>query len=444
MNDRYRDERVETHIRRAYEQETLTPDQRRQHLNRITEARSKSGASVLRPGRMELAVVAAMLVVVLAVVVVWQGLPGSESGQPAAQPTLPPRESSAHAVVSIDEMRMLATEPAPGTGFTYTVVFTSDVRTDFSLTTEWEAEIWDRTLEDGTRQQRVVIRSPIDEIIAEYIRNGDTWFWSNRGWMERGDMAEQIYPPHEVTLALSAPETIVELLDGGELPLERDSMPSQIVVEYGPELRAEVEWIAGAFDLDPFQYVAELNIDSASTSGDDSYIQSVEHLLAGNGDQRVSLGRFAYYSEPQTDSTSFLDSLFVIPRGGPARISPAETAELPFGLELYDQYLVTPEGGERITVGNETSQVELLISPSLGGIDFSLWQAQTEGTYPETVSDSSRLADGTEIIWREGVDEGQIVIAVWDDGRYLYRTIAFPLDWTSDELIQIAEALSTP
>lgn len=450
MDDRYRDNGVESRIRRAYDKETLSLGQRRQHLNRLADARSKNGTSALRPGRMELVVVATMLVVVLAVVTVWQGLPSSDSGQPATQPTESTEALAPESVVSIDEIRTLATEPAPGTGFTYTVVFTSDVRTDLGLTTNWEAEIWDRTLDDGTRQQRVIIRSPISEIIAEYIRNGDVWFWSNRGWMERGSMAEQIYPPAEVTLALSAPKTIVDLLDDGELPLERDSMPSQIVIEYGEELRAEVEWVANAFELDPFQYVAELHIDSALISGDDNYIESFEHLLAGKGDQRTSLGRFAYYSEPQTDSATFLGSTFAIPDGELQRFDLGETTALPFGLELYEQNPVTPEGGDRLLFASETAQVEMFVSPSLGGIDVNLWQAQTEETYPDTSMSASAMGSSDdpdfvlEVAWRERVDDGSVVTAIWDDGQYLYRVFAFPLNWTSDELLQLAEALSAP
>lgn len=441
MDDRFSENRVESRLRRAYDKETLTPDQRRQHLNRLAEARGKKSESMLRPGWKEMAVVASMVVVVLAVVAVIQGLPGQDTVQQAAQPTLPPGEWSAKGVVSVDDMRMLATEPAPGTGFTYTVAFTTEVRTDLSLTISWEAEIWDRTLDDGSRQQRVIVRSPIDEIIAGYYRNSDDWFWFNRGWVERGSMDQQVNPPYEVTEALAAPAAIVEMLDGGTPP-DPDNMPSKVEIEYGPEASAGVAWIAKALGLSPFRHVAELSIEPATVTGEDSYIKSMEHMLIGPSDS-VSIGRFTYYTEPQTDSESFLDSLFAIPEGDPERFVLAENVTLPFELELFDQNLMTPEGGERITLGSETAQMELLISPSLGGFNAPLWDTQADETWPNTETVIFALDNGTEVYRRQSVDDGPIVAAVWDDGRYLYRTIAIPLDWTDLELRQLAKALSS-
>lgn len=444
MDENSRDTGLEARLRETYKRETLTPDQRRQHLNRLAEVRNHRGGSVLRPKRMELVVIASMLVIVLAVVLIVQGLPGSDSGQVATQPTTLPEDAPASAAVSIDMMRTIASKPSPGTGFTYTVVYTSDARLDQGMTTNWEAEVWDRTLEDGTRQQRVVVRSPIDEVIVDYVRNGSRWHWSNRGWVETGDLEMVVVPPAEVTLALEAPWQIVTLLDEGNPPLDPANLPSQIEVEYGEDARAEVAWIATARGLDPFRYVSDLNIRSAAAPGEESYIESMELYLAGEEDQRVLLGKFAYYSEPQLDAASFLDSTFAIPEGAPERFILPADATLPFGLELYDQNMVTPEGGERLLFASETAQVELLVSPSPGGIDASLWQAYTADTYPDTVVESARLSNETAITWRQGTEDGPIVTAVWDDGRYLYRTIAIPLDWTETELIQIAQALSAP
>ncbi len=415
----------DTRLERALGTGSLSPEQRRRHLDRVAE-RSRAGrfsaGRLIRDG--------AVVVILIALIAgAWAMLPLGDSSEPETDP-----------MTVLASMRDEIEELAPGEARVM------HIGAEINLPAvaggiESSIKVWERVTTEGEVERSMMSYSMDGELEGRVVETRDEWIVETPGNHQSGPSSEMMTFPPEVMSALPA---VYMTTTGGNLSEFLDELQRQpdVEVDYDGALlviSAEIPGGAEEFPDDELseQFGVPVRGMYIEITLDPEEVHLVlwqalveddtgEHHVA----QRIELSYWEEIDPADIPDDAFADRTELSEQE--IEVPLPERIELSIGtLERSEETAESSGLARFVYVGPAPWLFQIDIYASTGGVD-------TTDAYEMEIQ-------STTIAWRSDPSEDWPRSAVWDDGDFRYRLLARNLPeggWTEDDLYELIEAIS--
>jgi len=328
-------------------------------------------------------------------------------------------------------------QPSQERHFTFDI--SADYRSDESDFLQWNVEGSERILEDGTRQLYLIARDESDDVIIEYVNNGERYRLAQRGWIETDVFPGPVATlPHEFGIALLEPRLAGSRLFGGEagnLIDERRDGNVQIS-RYATDSMERIDEQLGVEVGNAYYEIF--------TTADPVQVMRTRQVVVATDGTEYTLFDITFESVVIVPAESGPGNYVVpdAPAGNLLRYTPP--ARLPNGFTLERHERDAPARETLIISGPSDVQITGIISPSRGGYDTRVMQQRAIRVGGMTVA-TGDIAGGV-IAWMSEEANGWPVLAIWDNGHY---RIELSIDgvtsrdqWDENDLVTLIYALA--
>jgi hypothetical protein len=371
--------------------------------------------------------------------VLWlQVAPGDLNGLPQAP--LPQLELPA-GPLPVEALRDLG----PGEALQFWVDIRADIRSNAGNLLEWQVAGVERVLPDGTRQQHLIARDESGQMTAEFVSDGERWWWWQHGWVEAGAHATGILaPPADLQLSESQLRLVRRALAEPadlEIIAERSELSSTDEIRVTRYRLHDMAWLGRDLGIVVSDAYLETHVTTAAPQ---RVLQARTVLVAADGSEHVLVDQ-VMRSFILTTAADVDERLFAVPEESPGdalRYAAPTPDLLPAGVSITSHIRLFPGAQEEVRLLDETSgtAMALIISPSRGGLDPRglIRQAERLG---ELVATTASTRAG-QVTWLTQPGDGTLVHAVWDDGTYRFELSGLLPGWEAADLVPLVEALS--